>query len=109
MAVYERNPKLMWRRERPAEAAARAMLEADDADTARAAELGTTIVVVGSAMHQLNLLGAEIWERLDGRTDEEEILEHLAATFDASREVLAEDLAAFLEDLSTQEWIRHVR
>lgn len=68
---------------------------------------GTVILVVDGTMHQLNLLGGEIWRRCDGERSVEAIVDELAAEYNVGRDELAADVEAFLADLNQRGWIHY--
>jgi pyrroloquinoline quinone biosynthesis protein D len=96
-----RNPDVNWRTEPHREQKALEVLE----DPARGEEdqdvdaLGTVTLLSGGVMHQLNLLGGEIWKMCDGSRDRDGMAGELAAVFEAEREVVREDLDIFLDDM----------
>ena len=106
MGTYRRDPKIMWRRERRAHDEAHALLAGAEAEAA--ADLGTMTLVTGGRMVQLNAVGAEIWELLDGTRDQDAVLGELSDRFDAPTEQLAADLEGFLTELAHEGWIHHV-
>ncbi|MBI5657781.1 MAG: PqqD family peptide modification chaperone, partial [Geobacter sp.] len=57
-----RNPAIIWREEDELRDAAMAMLERGE----DASGDGVMILLCAGVMHQLNMLGAEIWKRCDG-------------------------------------------
>ena len=94
MLRYSRHPDAVWREEAEAKGRAESGLESGD----DVAELATSTVLLGGTVVTLNLLGTEIWKRCDG-SSLEEIADAIAELFDAERDVLHEDLSAFLDDL----------
>ncbi len=102
MRNIRRNPDIIWREEEEARAeVVRAMERGDDASGE-----GTVLLVESGMMHQLNLLGGEIWKLLDG-IDEERLVDTLAMTFDVDRDILARDIRDFLADLDRRGWLVH--
>ncbi len=102
MHNIRRNPDIIWREEEEArEEALRAMERGGDASGD-----GTVLLVVSGMMHQLNLLGGEIWKLLDG-IDEERLVDTLAMTFDVDRDTLSRDVRDFLIDLDRRGWLVH--
>lgn len=96
-----RNPDVNWRVESHREAHVREVLE----DPARAEEdeqaqdVGTVTILSGGVMHQLNLLGGEVWKLCDGTFDRAELLGALLEIFEVDEAVLAEDVNLFLEEM----------
>jgi len=98
-----RNPDILWREEDDAIEEATALLEAGK----DAAEIGTAILFSDGAMVTLNLLGAEIWKRCEGLT-EEEIVAELLEEFEVEADILRHDVAAFLNELAEKRYISYV-
>lgn len=102
MGKYNRNPAVRWRTESHREERAREVL----GDPARAGEvdqigdLGTVTLLSGGVMHQLNLLGGEVWKLCDGSRDFEDLVRELAALFEVEETVLRSDLEEFLTDMA---------
>lgn len=86
------------------EAVLRAMEEGDET----ASERGTVILIHSGTMHQLNLVGARIWELCDGTRTVEGVIGALAAEFEVAPEILAEDVHEFTEELLQKGWLIHV-
>ncbi|MBI5696023.1 MAG: GeoRSP system PqqD family peptide chaperone [Nitrospirae bacterium] len=102
MKNITRNPDIIWREEEEArDDVIGAFARGEDAS-----EEGTVLLIVSGMMHQLNLLGGEIWKLLDGR-DEDAVVDELLGTFDVDRETIAGDVRAFLDDLEFRGWISH--
>ncbi len=102
MRNIRRNPDIIWREEEEArEEAVKAMERGDDASGE-----GTALLVESGMMHQLNLLGGEIWKLLDG-IDEEALVDRLAEVFDVDRETLSRDVRDFLIDIDRRGWLVH--
>ena len=59
-------------------------------------------------IYTLNGVGAFVWERLDGRPTQAELLAGMTAEYDADPEVIAGDLANFLREMMTIGAIREV-
>ena len=98
-----RDPDVVWREEEEArEEVISAMGRGEDASSE-----GTVLLIVSGMMHQLNILGGEIWKRLDGNIDEAGIVRELMDVFEVDRETLEEDVHAFLDDLATRGWISY--
>lgn len=97
----KRNPQVVWRLEKGMHEMAW--------DKARKGEdyedLGVLTLMVGGTIHQLNLVGAEIWTRINGVNTVEKIAAEIADLFDADPEGVAEDVAAFIADAAGRGWI----
>ena len=103
MKNITRNPDIVWREEEEARDDIIAAMERGE----DASGEGTTLLIVSGMMHQLNILGGEVWKLSDGTRDEEDIVDSLFEMFDVDRETLTSDVHAFLEDLSGRGWISH--
>ena len=101
MSVLQRNPQIVWRHEKRREEQVPKDLE----EGADVEERGTVILLISGMMHQLNLLGGLIWSLCDGTRSEEQVVTELLREFDVEREVLAEDVAEFTQDLLKREWL----
>lgn len=98
-----KNPDVIWREEEQArEDVISAMGRGEDASSE-----GTVLLIVSGMMHQLNILGGEIWMCLDGAIDEAGVVDRLHETFEVDRETLEADVHAFLEDLAARGWITY--
>jgi pyrroloquinoline quinone biosynthesis protein D len=102
MKNIRRNPDVAWREEEEArEEAIGAMERGEDASVE-----GTVFLIVSGMMHQLNILGGEIWKLLDG-VSEDFIVDELTEVFEVDRETLASDVRAFLMDIASRGWISY--
>ena len=101
MTVLKRDPTVNWRIETHREEKAMEIL----ADPGRRAEdgemmeLGTVTLLADGVMHQLNLLGGEIWKLCDGTRDRDQILVELLDVFEVDEDTLRQDLDVFLSDM----------
>jgi pyrroloquinoline quinone biosynthesis protein D len=101
MKKLSRNPDVNWRVESHREAHVREVLE----DPARAEEdeqaedVGTVTILSGGVMHQLNLLGGEVWKLCDGTLDREGLLVKLLDLFEVDEAVLSGDVNTFLDEM----------
>lgn len=97
----KRNPDVVWRLEKGMHQVAW--------DKARNGEdyedLGVLTLMVGGTIHQLNLVGAEIWTRINGVNTVEKIASEIAELFDADPGEIAEDVAAFIADGGKRGWV----
>lgn len=98
---YRRREGIAWREEAEATAAARAAL----ADGRDAAGEGTMLLVERGRVHELNILGAEIWKLCDGTRDATAIAGELIGRFEVGREELEADVREFLADLAARGWL----
>lgn len=96
-----RNPDVNWRVESHREAHVREVLE----DPLRAGEdeqaedVGTVTILSGGVMHQLNLLGGEVWKLCDGTLDRTGLLAALLELFEVDEDILARDVNTFLGEM----------
>jgi pyrroloquinoline quinone biosynthesis protein D len=102
MKNIRRNPDVVWREEEEArEEVISAMERGEDASGE-----GTVLLIVSGMMHQLNILGGEIWKLLDG-VSEDFVVDDLANIFEVDRDTLASDVRAFLMDIASRGWISY--
>lgn len=103
MKNISRNPDIVWREEEEArEEVINAIGRGEDASSE-----GTVILIVSGMMHQLNILGGEIWKLLDGTRDVDGIVDELLKMFEVDRDTLKADVTAFLGDLDGRGWIEY--
>ena len=107
MGKLTRNPSVNWRVETHREERTKEILLDPDreAEDAEAGTVGTVTLLNDGVMHQLNLMGGEIWKLCDGRFDRKGMLDSLLEIFDADRDTVAEDLDQFLSDMIQRELI----
>jgi len=101
---FQRRPGLAWREE---EEARRDAIDALDRGE-DAGDEGTLIVVDGGGIFELNLLGADVWKRLDGEKTVAEIVKELTAVYDVSAAEILADVTDFLRDLEERGWVEKV-
>lgn len=99
MKKLSRNPEVSWRVEPAREAHVREVLEDPSraAEDGEAGDVGTVTLVSGGVMHQLNLLGGEIWKLCDGRLDRGSVTAHLMRIFEVDEKTLRKDADAFID------------
>lgn len=101
MKKLVRNPEVGWRVEAHREAHVQEILDdssrADEDELAM--EVGTVTILAGGVMHQLNLLGGEIWKLCDGDSDRASIVSALLERFDIDAATLQTDVDAFVDDM----------
>ncbi|MDT8395013.1 MAG: PqqD family peptide modification chaperone [bacterium] len=99
-----RNPDVNWRVESHREAHVREVLEdpARVEEDEQAQDVGTVTILAGGVMHQLNLLGGEIWKLCDGSLDREGLMGALIGMFEVDAETLSEDVNLFLDEMAGQ-------
>lgn len=96
-----RNPAIVWREEDELRDAAMAMLERGE----DASGEGVLILLCAGVMHQLNMLGAEIWKRCDGERAVDVIAAELAEVFDAAPAEITADVREFVADMQRRGWL----
>lgn len=97
----KRNPDVVWRLEKGMHALAwdKARKEEEYED------LGVLTLVVGESIHQLNLVGAEIWTRINGINSAEKISVEIAGLFGWDPEETREAVIEFLEGIGERGWV----
>jgi GeoRSP system PqqD family protein len=101
--IPKRNPAVAWRVEKPAHRKAWEMARNDEDFE----EVGVLTLMVGQGIHQLNLVGAEIWSRVDGERSVAAIAAEVAELFgwqDEGAEV-EEAVRAFLDGFAEKGWV----
>lgn len=97
----KRNPAVVWRLEKGIHEMAwdKARKEEDFED------LGVVTLMHGGSIHQLNLVGAEIWTRLNGANSVEKISEEVASLFGWEPGETREAVREFLKGLEARGWL----
>ncbi len=97
----KRNPDVVWRLEKGMQEIAW--------DKARKGEeyedMGVLTLMVGGTIHQLNLVGAEIWTRINGINTVGKIAAEIAVLFDADPADIEADVGEFLTGIAEKGWI----
>jgi len=62
-------------------------------------------LMVNGAIHQLNLVGAEIWTRINGINSVEKISGEIASLFEWEEEETREAVLEFLEGIRERGWV----
>lgn len=96
-----RNPAVVWRDEPDVRDA---IFEAQERGE-EVGDRGWVILVVKGVMHELNLLGGEIWCLADGRRDVDAIVASLAQCYDAPADEIRADVEEFLDDCAAKGWL----
>ena len=101
MIVPKRNPDVVWRLEKGIHAMAwdKARKEEDFE------ELGVLTLMVKGGIHKLNLVGAEIWTRINGIHTLGKISGEVAALFGWEEEETEEAVRDFLKGLGEKGWV----
>ncbi len=101
----KRNPEVAWRLEKG--------LHAMAWDKARGEEefedIGVLTLMYGDGIHQLNLLGAEIWTRVNGVNSVGRISGEVAELFGWEPGESEEAVLEFLEGLEERGWVSLAR
>ncbi len=97
----KRNPEVVWRLEKGMHEMAW--------DRARKGEeyenLGVLTLMTRGSIHQLNLVGAEIWTRITGVNSVEKIVDEIGALFDVAPGEIEADVVAFLRESERNGWV----
>ncbi len=97
----KRNPEIVWRLEK-------GMQEVAWENARRGEEyedMGVLTLMVGGTIHQLNLVGAEIWTRINGINTLEKIASEIAVLFDADPADIEADVGEFLTGVAEKGWV----
>ena len=96
-----RNPEIVWRLEQGMrEVAWEKAHKGEEYE-----DLGVLTLVVGEAIHQLNLVGAEIWTRINSVNTVEKIAAEIASLFHADPGEMQADVMEFLKDIEEKGWV----
>ena len=68
-------------------------------------DLGVLTLMHGGSIHQLNLIGAEIWTRVNGANSLERISAEVASLFAWEPEEAKEAVREFLAGLESKGWV----
>lgn len=101
MIVPKRNPDVVWRLEKGLHAMAwdKARKEEEYED------LGVLTLMVKGGIHQLNLVGAEIWTRINGISTVERIAGEVGELFGWEAGETEEAVLEFLRGIAEQGWV----
>ena len=101
MIVPKRNPEVVWRLEKGLHEIAweKARKEEEYED------LGVLTLMVKAEIHQLNLVGAEIWTRMNGINTLRKISGEVAALFSWDLEEAEEAVLEFLRGIEGKGWV----
>ncbi|NIO17141.1 MAG: PqqD family peptide modification chaperone [Deltaproteobacteria bacterium] len=97
----KRNPEVNWRLEKGLYENAReeAKRGGDYED------IGVLTLMAGNSIHQLNLVGAEIWLRINGIAAVDTIVKEIAEIFEVDSEEMKGDVVEFLNSIRERGWI----
>ena len=101
MIVPKRNPEVVWRLEKGLHEIAweKARKEEEYED------LGVLTLMYKGEIHQLNLVGAEIWTRLNGISPLGKISVEVASLFAWEAKEAEEAVLAFLRGIEEKGWV----
>ena len=101
MIVPKRNPEVVWRLEKGLHEIAweKARKEEEYED------LGVLTLMVKGGIHQLNLVGAEIWTRINGISTVEKISSEVGKLFGWEDGETEEAVLEFLKGIAEQGWV----
>ncbi|RJP25185.1 MAG: PqqD family peptide modification chaperone [Deltaproteobacteria bacterium] len=101
MILPKRNPEVVWRLEKGIHAMAwdKARKEEDFED------VGVLTLMVKGGIHQLNLVGAEIWTRINGINTVGKISAEVSALFGWEPEETEEAVLEFLKGIEEKGWV----
>lgn len=68
-------------------------------------DIGVITLMDGSSIHQLNLVGAEVWLRINGINRVDRLVEEISGIFDVDTEKTKEDVLEFLNSIKERGWI----
>jgi hypothetical protein len=97
----KRNPGIAWRLEKGMHAIAWDKFRKDE----EYEELGVLTLMVEKSIHQLNLVGAEIWTRINGINSVEKIAAEVATLFEWDAKEAEEAVREFLEGIGERGWV----
>ncbi len=96
-----RNPDIAWRLEKGMHAVAWEKLRKGE----EYENLGVLTLLVDGAIHQLNLVGAEIWTRINSVNTIEKIAAEVAPLFGADFGEMQADVLEFLKGIEAKGWV----
>jgi pyrroloquinoline quinone biosynthesis protein D len=101
MKKLVRNPDVNWRVETHREAHVREILDDPSRrdEDLQALDVGTVTILADGVMHQLNLLGGEIWKLCEGDLDRNGVIARLLDVFDVDEDTLRADADAFIDEM----------
>jgi GeoRSP system PqqD family protein len=97
----KRNPDVQWRMEKGMYESAKEKAKNDEDYE----DIGVLTLMVGNSIHQLNLVGAEVWIRINGINRVEKMVQEIAELFAVDPEMIKEDVVEFLNSIKERGWI----
>lgn len=99
--IPKKNPEIVWRLEKGIHEMAWGKAGKDEDYE----DLGVLTLMIGGAIHQLNLVGAEIWTRINGIHTVERISGEIASLFGWEKEETGEAVMQFLKGIEERGWV----
>ncbi len=99
--VPKRNPEVVWRLEKGIHQMAWDKAGKDE----EYEDLGVLTLMVKGSIHQLNLVGAEIWTRINGVNTADRISTQVAELFGWEADETREAVLEFLEGIAERGWV----
>jgi GeoRSP system PqqD family protein len=97
----KRNPEIVWRLEKGIhEMAWDKVRKGEEYE-----EMGVLTLLQKESIHQLNLVGAEIWTRINGVNSVEKIAAEVATLFDWEADEAKEAVLEFLKGIEERGWV----
>jgi GeoRSP system PqqD family protein len=96
-----RNPEVVWRLEQ----GMREIAWAKAHEGEEYEDLGVLTLMVDGTIQQLNLVGAEIWTRINSINTVEKIAAEIAPLFHADPGEMQADVIGFLKDIEEKGWV----
>jgi GeoRSP system PqqD family protein len=97
----KRNPEVVWRLEK----GIREMAWDKARNGEEYEDLGVLTLLVKESIHQLNLVGAEIWTRINGVNTVEKIAAEVASLFEWDVKEAEEAVLEFLNGIEERGWV----
>ena len=99
--IPRRKPEVAWRLEKGIHEMAWDKARKDE----EYEDLGVLTLTIGGAIHQLNLVGAEIWTRINGVNSLEKISGEIAFLFGWEQEETEAAVLEFLKGIEERGWV----
>ncbi len=99
--VPKRNPEVVWRLEKGIHEMAWDKARKDE----EYEDLGVLTLMVKGSIHQLNLVGAEIWTRINGINSVEKIAAEIGALFGWEAVEARDAIIEFLKGIAERGWV----
>lgn len=97
----KRNPEIQWRLEKGVyEVAVEKAKMGEEYE-----DIGVLTLMVGTSIHQLNLVGAEVWLRINGINRVDNVVEEISGIFEVEPEEIRGDVVDFLNSIQERGWI----